>query len=80
MHGFSRKIIQERRKALEEMKVEGHTYQVLPTPSSLPPLCLLSTGLSFPSSSQKRGEDVMKGSKRKYLDFIDILLEARVST
>lgn len=28
---------------------------------------------------QQRGEDPVKGSRRKYLDFIDILLEARVS-
>ena len=32
-----------------------------------------------PLLSQRRGEDPSKGTKKRYLDFIDILLEARVS-
>ena len=50
---------------------------------SLSPSRPLSPSTSLPLSPspfiQKRGEDPLKGSKRKYLDFIDILLEARVS-
>ena len=29
--------------------------------------------------SQRKGEDVLAGRKSKYIDFIDILLEAKVS-
>ena len=42
-------------------------------------ICGFSTVVCF---YQEKGEDILaasEGKKRKYLDFIDILLEARVS-
>ena len=67
VHRFSEDVIRKRRAALEEKKVsQKHNKACM-----LQLLCCLT--------QQRKGEDVLKGRKKKYLDFIDILLEAKVS-
>ena len=76
VHKFSLEVIQKRRAALEEKKVRP-LPSFSPPPSFPSPILPLLSTVSFPWQERK-GEDVLKGTKRKYLDFIDILLEARV--
>jgi len=68
VHKFSLEVIRKRRADLEEQKV-GHTHSEIR-------VRFYWSSLSF--ACQGKGEDVLNGRKKKYLDFIDMLLEAKV--
>ena len=64
VHKFSLEVIQKRREALQEQKV-GHA-----------PLVYVEVKVQIVFIFQRNGGSVQK--KGKYLDFIDMLLEAKV--
>lgn len=66
VHKFSLEVIQKRREALQEQKV-GHTPQMY---------MYVEVKVQIVFIFQKNGGSVQK--KRRYLDFIDMLLEAKV--
>ena len=68
VHKFSLEVIRKRRADLEEQKV-GHTHSEIR-------VRFYWSSLFF--ACQRKGEDVLNGRKKKYFDFIDMLLEAKV--
>ena len=90
VHEFSMDVIKKRRAVLEEKKVsEYNTYDqhlmndVIATVNMNDVIATVNMNdviiISSHSRLKKKNEDTLNGTKRKYRDFLDILLEARVS-